>query len=65
MKAAKGVDPKVSNGEIVEKFRGLMRGVIDDDRRAEIEKTCLRIEELDDVTELGNLLARRTKNAIA
>jgi aconitate decarboxylase len=35
VKAARGVSPDLTNEEIVEKFRGLMRGVIGDERRDE------------------------------
>jgi aconitate decarboxylase len=49
----------------VEKFRGLMRGVIGDERRDEIEKVCLGIDSLEDITRLSNLLAGLTKNPIA
>ncbi|PVH85958.1 2-methylcitrate dehydratase PrpD [Cadophora sp. DSE1049] len=62
---ARGVNPELSNEEIVEKWRGLMKGVIHDRRRDEIERTCLGIEELDDVMALGNLLAGMSKNVIA
>ncbi|KAG4443784.1 hypothetical protein IFR05_000775 [Cadophora sp. M221] len=65
VKDARGMDPELSNEEIVEKWRGLMNGVIDEKRRDEIERTCLGIEELDDVMELGTLLAGMTKNVIA
>lgn len=58
------MNPELSNEEIVEKWRGLMNGVIDEKRRDEIEKTCLGIEEFDDVMELGALLAGMMKNVI-
>lgn len=63
--AARGVNPELSNVEIVEKWKAITRDVIDDERRLKIEKACLGIEELDDVMELGNLLAGITKNPIA
>ena len=62
---ARGVSPELSNGEVVEKFRAITKDVIDDERRAKIEKACLGIEELDDVMALGDLLAGVTKNPIA
>ena len=65
VKAARGVSPDLTNEEIVEKFRGLMRGVIEDERRDEIEKVCLGIDSLEDITRLSNLLAGLTKNPIA
>jgi aconitate decarboxylase len=63
--AARGVKPELSNEEIVEKWRAITRDVIDDERRSIIEKTCLGIEELDDVMVLGDLLAGVTRNPIA
>jgi aconitate decarboxylase len=57
VKAARGVDPELSNKEIVEKWRTLTRDVINDKRREQIEKACLRIELLEDVMELEDLLA--------
>ena len=65
VKAARGVNPELSNKEIVEKWRLLTKDVIDDDRRDNIEKTCLGIEELDDVNILMYLLSGMTKNPIA
>ena len=62
---ARGVNPELSNVEIVEKWRVITRDVIDDERRVKIEKACLGIEELDDVMELGDLLSSITKNPIA
>ena len=65
VEAARGVKPELSNEEIVEKWRALMRDVIDMERREAIEKACLGIEELDDVIVLGDLLAGVTRNPIA
>ena len=44
-----GVDSELSNKDIVEKWRTITRDVIDDKRRDQIEKTCLGIEQLEDV----------------
>jgi len=63
--AARGVNPELSNEEIVKKWRMLTKDIIDDDRRKKIEGACLRIEELDDVMVLGDLLAGITENPIA
>ncbi len=62
--AAKGVDPALTNEEIVEKWRLITKDVIDDERRGRIENLCLNFEALDDVTELLDLLAGTTKNPI-
>jgi aconitate decarboxylase len=63
--AARGVSPELSNGGIVEKWRGLMKEVITDERRDEIERVCLGIDGLEDITKLSDLLAGLTKNPIA
>ncbi len=63
--APKGVEPAMMNEEIVEKWRGLAKSVIDDERREKIERLCLSIDSLDDITELGDLLAGVTLNPIA
>jgi aconitate decarboxylase len=61
---AKGVDPALTNEEIVEKWRLLTKGVIDDERMERIETLCLNFEAMEDVTELLDLLAATTKNPI-
>jgi aconitate decarboxylase len=65
MRTPRGVSPELTNGEIVEKWRDLMKGVIDDARRDKIEKMCLGLEELEDVMELSELLAGMSQNPIA
>lgn len=62
--AARGVNPELSNEDIVGKWRGLMRDVIEVERKDAIEKACLGIEELEDVMELGKLLEGAVKNPI-
>ena len=64
VKAARGVDPELSNNEIVEKWKGIMKGVIDNERRDKIQKLCLNLENLDDIMELGDLMAGITNNPI-
>ena len=59
--AAKGVDPPVSNEAIVAKWRSLVKGVIDDERRDKIERTVLGLEKLEDVRELATLLEGEAK----
>ncbi|PVH89077.1 2-methylcitrate dehydratase PrpD [Cadophora sp. DSE1049] len=63
--SARGMNPELSNQEIVEKWRGITRGVVSDERRDMIEKLCLNLEKLEDVMELGDLLAGLTSNPIA
>lgn len=63
--APRGVSPELSNEEIVEKWRLLMTGVIDDSRRQKIETLVLDLESHAQVTELIDLLAATTENALA
>ncbi|KAE8444117.1 hypothetical protein EG329_000899 [Mollisiaceae sp. DMI_Dod_QoI] len=63
--SARGTYPELSNAEIVEKWKGLMNGVIDDERRDRIEKLCLGLEECGDMMELCELLEGVTNNPIA
>lgn len=63
--SARGTDPELSNEEIAEKYRGLMKSVIDDKRRDEIEKLCLGLDEVDDMMKLCELLGGVAKNPIA
>ncbi|KKK20504.1 hypothetical protein ARAM_001108 [Aspergillus rambellii] len=63
--APKGVNPPLSNQEILDKYRKFTKGLIDDERRNSIEKLVLGLEELDDVTSLEELLAGPILNPIA
>lgn len=65
IKAPKGIDPPISNEEIVKKWRLLADGVIDAERRDKIENLTLRLDEVDDISVLTNLLAGKTRNVIA
>lgn len=56
IEAAKGVKPAATNEEIVNKWRALVRGVIDDERRDKIEQKVLSLETVDDAKELVALL---------
>ncbi|KAH8892216.1 2-methylcitrate dehydratase PrpD [Thozetella sp. PMI_491] len=62
--AARGVQPPLSNDEIVDKWRQLMKGVIDDERVAKIESLVLSLEECSDILPLIELMAGRTENPI-
>ena len=53
----KGLDPWVTNEQLVEKYRMLGATVVDSKRLKAIEETVLRLDELEDVTELIELLA--------
>ena len=53
----KGYDPWVTNGQLVDKYRKLGATVVDSKRLSAIEETVLRLDSLEDVTELIELLA--------
>ncbi|KAL4894253.1 hypothetical protein BDV59DRAFT_201096 [Aspergillus ambiguus] len=57
LEAPRGVDPPLSNDEILHKFRAFTTGLIDQERRDAIERSVLRLENLDDVSALENLLS--------
>lgn len=55
--APKGISPPASNEQIVEKWKGLVRDILDNERRAKIEEKVLSLETLGDIEELIGLLA--------
>ena len=57
VKAPRGIDPPVTNEGIVDKWRRLVDGVLDLERREQIEKCVLGLDKLADVRELCGLLA--------
>ena len=63
--AQRGVDPPLSNEEILDKWRLITRDVIDDERLREIETLVLGLEDCTNVAVLGELMAGITKNPIA
>ncbi|KAL3429634.1 hypothetical protein BDV09DRAFT_180068 [Aspergillus tetrazonus] len=60
--AAKGVDPPLSNREIVDKFRTFTKALIPEERQRKIEETVLGLEGMEDISELENLLAGLTSS---
>ncbi len=52
----KGIMPPASKEDIVQKWRMLVQDVLEDERRNEIEKCVLGLEDLSDVKELVRLL---------
>ncbi|PWY95286.1 immune-responsive protein [Aspergillus sclerotioniger CBS 115572] len=65
LKAPRGVNPELSNEEVVEKWRAVTRGVIGEERQREIEAVVLNMEEVDDVVgRLGELLGPETVNVL-
>ena len=65
MKAPKGVDPPLSNEEIVHKWRGLVTGVLDVERRDQIEQCVLGMDRLEDIGKLIKLLEGTVKCPIS
>ena len=65
VQSQRGVDPPLSNEEVVEKWRALTKGVIDDKRRQDIEDLVLNLEDCKDIALLGELMVGETKNPIA
>ncbi|KAJ9301713.1 hypothetical protein DTO217A2_7550 [Paecilomyces variotii] len=63
--APTGVDPPLSNEEILTKFRTFTRGLIDNKRQEAIEKLVLGLEDLADVSVLDEVLAGLTLDPIA
>ena len=59
------VNPGTSDDEIVEKYRHLLKDVIDDNRREKLEKAVLGIDKEQDVREWAPLFAAVVKNPIA
>lgn len=58
MQAPKGVNPALSNQEILQKFRKYTTGLIDGKTQETIEKLVLDMENLKDISVLQDLLAR-------
>lgn len=61
----RGVRPPLSNEEIREKYRTLVRQVMDDDRTEKIEDLILNIERQDNLDQLIRLLTPTTSNPLA
>jgi aconitate decarboxylase len=62
----RGVDPEMSNEDIVTKWRENMAGVIDEERRVAIEKVVLGLDNVEDVVgELRSLLRPKTQSFIS
>ena len=64
VKAPRGIEPAVSNEDIVDKWRSLVDRVLEGERREQIEKCVLGLENLADISELCDLLAGVVKSPI-
>ncbi|KAI0429224.1 hypothetical protein F5Y09DRAFT_263462 [Xylaria sp. FL1042] len=60
----KGFDPPITNEEIRTKYRKLAGSVIDQERLEKIEKLVLEIDQLEDVSELLEVLAKPAKSGV-
>jgi aconitate decarboxylase len=58
----RGVDPAITNGEIVQKYRRLTATLLSKNRQRAIEETVLNLEKLADVTKLTTLLSEPFKS---
>jgi aconitate decarboxylase len=65
LEAPRSVAPGLTNAEILEKWRRLTQGLIDEERRDTIETLVLDIENVDDVAVLNELMAAPMLNPIA
>nr|POE72301.1 cis-aconitate decarboxylase [Quercus suber] len=54
--APRGIDPPVTNEQIVDKWRRLVKGVVTEERRDAIEQFVLGLDDAKDVRELAKLL---------
>jgi aconitate decarboxylase len=62
---ARGVDPELSNEELVTKWRDLTRGILDKERQKKIEKLVLGLETCEDVNALVELLTAVVPSVLA
>ncbi|KAH8694929.1 putative immune-responsive protein [Talaromyces proteolyticus] len=65
LEGPRSVYPGLTNEEILDKWRRLTQGIIEEKRRDKIEKLVLGIEDLEDVSVLDELLAGPIANPIA
>ena len=61
VQAPRGVDPALTNEDILDKWKLVTRDVIDDDRRLQIENAVLNLDAIENILDLGRLLAGITK----
>lgn len=64
MAFSKGAERLLPKGLIREKYRTITNGIIDTERRDELEKAILALETLDDVTAISRLLAGDVGSAL-
>lgn len=62
--APRGIDPALTNEEVVEKWRSMAKTVIDEDRIRKIEEVTLGLDSIENIKELSDLLLGVTKKAL-
>jgi aconitate decarboxylase len=60
----RGIDPPLSNDDIVEKYRPLTKGIVTEERVEQIEKIVLNLEKCENIAALDDLLIGMTRNPI-
>lgn len=65
VRAPKGVDPAMSNEDIHQKRKLIPEGIFDGGKQKKIEDLVLNIKDVEDIAELGHLMAGVTANHIA
>lgn len=64
VQSPRGVDPALTNEEILQKWRLLTKDIIDDERRLQIENIVLNLDSVEDVLDLGKLLSGITGHSL-
>lgn len=64
MPAPRGVDPELSNEDILAKWRLITEGIINIERQQQIEQAVLSLEDIQSIDKIRALLARYTCNPI-
>ncbi|KAI1799496.1 putative immune-responsive protein [Daldinia bambusicola] len=63
--APRGVQPPLSNEEVLRKWRIVTKGIIDEERRSRIEQAVLALDECDDIAAITKLMTGLTVNPLA
>jgi aconitate decarboxylase len=64
VQSPRGVDPALTNEEILQKWRLLTKDIIDDERRLQIENIVINLDSVEDVLDLGKLLSGVTGHSL-
>ncbi|KAF3056279.1 Cis-aconitate decarboxylase [Daldinia childiae] len=63
--APRGVQPPLSNEEVLDKWRTVTKDIIDEERRSRIEQVVLALDECDDIAAISRLMIGLTANPLA